>query len=111
MSDQHSAAHDKEEPSRQVLAKRVRHTGTADPYHQTQGSAVSAAHAVHAEPGGSTTQSPQPAAAAAGCALAAHQLCIALYSVDHINSAYSTFPYSHCYVLSYNSTQTQTGFT
>ena len=66
MSDNQKAAHEDENPSRQqASAKRVRRMGTDDPNHQTQGSAVSAVHSVHAEPSGSTTQSPQPAAAAA----------------------------------------------
>ena len=53
----------------QAPAKRVRQTG---PNHQTLGSAVNVAHAVHAEPGGRTSHSPQPAAATARCAT--HQL-------------------------------------
>lgn len=61
MSNDETAACDEEEP----CAKRLRHMATADPNHQTLGSAVSAAHAVHAEPGGSSSRGPQPAAAAA----------------------------------------------
>lgn len=73
MSDNQAAAHEEEEPSRlQASAKRMRHMKADSPDDPTQGSAVSAAHAVHAEPSGSTTQSPQPAAAAARCVLAAH---------------------------------------
>ena len=80
MSDNQKAAHEHEGPSRQqASAKRVRHMGTADPNHQTQGSAVSAAHSVHAEPSGSTTQSPQPAAAAARYFLAAYTSAIYLH--------------------------------
>lgn len=58
----------------QAAVKRVRQVG---PNHQTLGSAVNVAHAVHAEPGGSTaTHIPQPAAAAARCVT--HQPCVAV---------------------------------
>ena len=87
MTNDQTAAHKEEEPSRpQALAKRVRLMGTAEPSHQTQGCAVSAAHAVHAEPGGSTTQSPQPAAAAARCVLAAHTSALHCYCIKQSGS-------------------------
>ena len=75
MSD--NQAHNEEGPSRQQApAKRVRYMGTSDHNQQTQDTAVSAEHAVHAEPGDSTSHSPQPAAALARCAT--HQLRIAV---------------------------------
>ena len=72
MPDNPIAAREEEQPSRQqALAKRVCHRASADPNHQTHNAAVSrAAHAVHAEPVCSTSQSAQPAAAAARCVLA-----------------------------------------
>ena len=69
-NNQISTAHNDEESSRQQApAKRVRYMGTSDPNQQTQDTAVSAAHAVHAEPGDSTSHSPQPTVAIAKCAI------------------------------------------
>ena len=69
MSDNPTAAHEKEEPSRQqALAKRVCRRASADPNYQIHNAAVS--RAAHAEPIGSTSQNAQLAAAAARYALA-----------------------------------------
>ena len=84
MSDNQAAALE-EEPSRlQALAKRMRCMGADSSNEQTQGSAVSAEHAVHAEPSGSTTQSRQPAATAARCVLAAHTSALHCCCIPHV---------------------------
>lgn len=88
VSDDRTITAQKDEwPSRQQApANRVHRMGTTQPSYQTQDIAVSA---VHAEPGGSTTQSPQPpVAASARCGTL--ELCIAIAS-NHVSCGSEMF--------------------
>lgn len=99
--DRTSTAQKYEGPSgQQAPAKRVRYMGTSDLDHQTQDTAVSAAHA---EPGGSTTHSPEPAAAAAA-RCATPQPYIASNNCQYGSETFCRHGfdcvYVYCYVLS-----------